>query len=247
MDASFPDLCDETRKAGTPGEIRFGVEYQASIEHLLHRLDALPESALPLHPSDYNELGLAVTYVKAAWRKWERGEVTHRLRPDTRSGRENPLTTVRRILAGTPDERQPDDPERFRFIDDLEVRSLLATEYAAVETALSNHEWKATTVLAGALVEALLLFALSPVRQEGSGQLDSPHNFESLSLGDLTELAEKARLIKQSTAAQCRLAKDFRNLIHPGRVRRLGQRCTRGTAHAAFAAVNEVVEDLSAR
>jgi hypothetical protein len=41
------------------------------------------------------------------------------------------------------------------------------------------------------------------------------------------------------------LAKDFRNLIHPGRAERLQQKATRGSAAQGVAAVSLTVEDLS--
>ena len=59
------------------------------------------------------------------------------------------------------------------------------------------------------------------------------------------EVAAELNLIGTETAMQCRLAKDYRNLIHPGRAQRLGQACNRGTALSAVAAVEHVVNDLS--
>ena len=53
-------------------------------------------------------------------------------------------------------------------------------------------------------------------------------------LGDIIEKA----------ASQARLAKDFRNLIHPGRELRTRTSCDRGAAHAAFAALHLVIRDL---
>jgi hypothetical protein len=44
---------------------------------------------------------------------------------------------------------------------------------------------------------------------------------------------------------QCRLAKDYHNLIHPGRAQRLAQVCNRGTALSAVAAVEHVVNGLT--
>ena len=43
------------------------------------------------------------------------------------------------------------------------------------------------------------------------------------------------------------LAKDFRNLIHPGRAERLQTQATRGSAGQAIAALMLVIEDLSER
>ena len=51
--------------------------------------------------------------------------------------------------------------------------------------------------------------------------------------------------IKTETVTLAFLAKGFRNLIHPGRSIRLGEKCNRGTAYTALAALEHVVNDLS--
>ena len=57
------------------------------------------------------------------------------------------------------------------------------------------------------------------------------------------EVLAYLRKITAPTADQVRLAKDFRNLLHPGGAARLGQVCDQGTAHGAFAAVQMVARD----
>jgi hypothetical protein len=52
-------------------------------------------------------------------------------------------------------------------------------------------------------------------------------------------------IIKPETITLALLAKGFRNLIHPGRSIRLGEKCNRGTAYTALAALEHVVNDLS--
>jgi hypothetical protein len=52
-------------------------------------------------------------------------------------------------------------------------------------------------------------------------------------------------VIKDETATEATLAKDFRNLIHPGRSVRLQQVCDRATALTALASVEHVIRDLS--
>ena len=52
-------------------------------------------------------------------------------------------------------------------------------------------------------------------------------------------------LIEDETAKQADLAREFRNLIHPGRSARLAKKCDRGTALSALAAVELIVRDLS--
>jgi hypothetical protein len=143
------------------------------------------------------------------------------------------------------------------FISDADFRENLCNDISAANQALSNGEWKAATVLAGATVEALLFWAL---KQQSSTEIstaisnlistsilssDPGNDIEKWSLHHLIEVANDLDTIKNTTADQARLAKNFRNLIHPGRATRLGQICDRGTALSAIAAIEHVVRDLS--
>ena len=106
-------------------------------------------------------------------------------------------------------------------------------------------------MLAGATLEALLLWR---VMQHGDAKKQSavknsqrkvnPAHPQDWHLADYIEIAHELGDIGDDTAAQARLAKNFRNLIHPGRELRNQMRCDRGTAHAAFAALNLVIVDL---
>jgi len=115
-------------------------------------------------------------------------------------------------------------------------------------------------VLAGAAVEALLLWAIQNHEQHHAGSITAvvgplcaahtltkapapnPARWE---LREYTEVAAALNLIEPETAAQARQPRNFRNLIHPGRAARLGQSCNRGTALAALAAVELVAVDLT--
>jgi hypothetical protein len=144
------------------------------------------------------------------------------------------------------------------FIEDEEWRDALRSDLAAVESALRNGEWKATTVLGGSLVEALLLWAVNChdvdakraaiARVPASVKLGRPHDPASPEGWDLIHYIEVAFAldeISEDTASQARLAKNFRNLIHPGRERVSGMRSDRGTAYSAAAAVQHDIRDLS--
>src|SRR5262249_46478719 len=72
-----------------------------------------------------------------------------------------------------------------------------------------------------------------------------PSNIERWGLHEYIEVALDLGVISAAAAGQARLAKDFRNLVHPGRAARLGMVCDRGTALTALAAVELVVRDLS--
>jgi len=101
-------------------------------------------------------------------------------------------------------------------------------------------------------VESLLLWALQQQTSSdilaAAARLNlkiSSANLEDWFLTQYMALAGELKLITAETATQCRLAKDFRNLIHPGRAQRLAQVCNRGTALSAVAAVEHVVSDLT--
>ena len=64
-------------------------------------------------------------------------------------------------------------------------------------------------------------------------------------LHQFIEVSASGKLIRAETAAIARVAKDFRNLIHPGRMQRLNQRCDRGTALTVVAAVEHVSTDFA--
>lgn len=124
---------------------------------------------------------------------------------------------------------------------------------------MHNADFKATTVLAGAAVEALLLWAIrqEPIEDRDKATRASLDNgalttkpkgdLERWGLPELIEVGGELGLISKDAVSQCRLAKDFRNLIHPGRSVRLGQVCNRATALSACAALHHVVIDLTSR
>jgi hypothetical protein len=73
---------------------------------------------------------------------------------------------------------------------------------------------------------------------------DAKGSPEAWTLAQLIEATEMRGLIKTETATQCGQARDFRNLIHPGKSQRLSVTCDRGTALAALAGAELVSRDL---
>jgi hypothetical protein len=93
------------------------------------------------------------------------------------------------------------------------------------------------TVFAGAALEALLLWALK--RAKLSETLRRP--LDELQLAELIRLAVKNGVIGQACAQQAGLARDARNLVHPGKALRSGDACNKTTA---LAAVYRVIDEL---
>ena len=164
---------------------------------------------------------------------------------------------VRNLLEQLPDEPFRPDDSALRFIDDAELQHNLGVDIAAAHRALAHGEWKAATVLAGSVIEALVLWAINEQRDEarvhqlaadlqkrGIFGMRPPTDLLKWYAHQLTEVAFSLGLLSDDTIEVVRTAKDYRNLIHPGREQRTGQRCTQGTALVAVGAVMRVIEDL---
>jgi hypothetical protein len=156
------------------------------------------------------------------------------------------VAVVRDALTKCPDENPSPATAKLAFITDGALRDSIRNDISTATSSLHNGEWKAATVLAGAAAEALLLWkiqsdpkqAYKALTKKPSGQPDD------WVLGRFIDVAEQLGFIKAATAVQARLAKDFRNFIHPGKTQRTGQACTLGTAYTALAAVDHIVRDI---
>lgn len=226
---------------------------------LLRLLDQLPNALLPRDPAEYAELienQERIRYdVGRALNQESRAVYTHG--PPQLEGKV--ILSIRRILGKCSDEMPPRQNRELLFIQDQDFRQALLTDVETCRTTLANHEWKASTVLAGSVAEALLLWAIQelPPRDVdvaagtavSNSKLSKNPNSDRTqwNLHELLEVAEVLGLVTKETASELRLAKGFRNLIHPGRQIRTGQSCDRGTALLANAAFEHVTRDLATK
>jgi hypothetical protein len=170
---------------------------------------------------------------------------------------QDPLALIRNALAQCPDESPAPSTTALAFVSDTDLRTNLRNDIGAIYRALSNGEWKATTILAGSAIEALLLWdlqnrppsevsaALTKLSTKSVFDKKVPTNLEDWALHHYIEVSAEIGRIVSGTAIEARLTKNFRNLIHPGKSQRLGQKCDRGTAYASVAALEHVVRDLT--
>ena len=165
-----------------------------------------------------------------------------------------PFIFLRDCLAECPDEFPSASTSDLAFLaNQSKVRDRLRMDMSSVEQALGNGEWKAATVLAGSVIEALLLWA---IKQQSSGSIQTAIGLipskqqpaksalDEGRLYDFVNVAKALGLISDATATLCDLARDFRNLIHPGLAISVDQECNRGTARTAAAAIDHVVSEF---
>jgi len=173
-------------------------------------------------------------------------------------GNMNPLTSIRNLLRKLPDQFPSSSTSDLLFISDMDLRNDLRMDISITNQAFSNGEWKPATIIAGSAVEALLLWslqqpnrkphiqnAINTLIQKNVLKNDPGLDIEKLVLHCLIEVSGEMNTINGNTVEQCRLAKDFRNLIHPGKSMRLGQKCNKATALTAIAALEHVINDLT--
>lgn len=124
---------------------------------------------------------------------------------------------------------------------------------SSTEEALSNGERKAATVLAGSVIEALLLDAIlkHPDPKEIEKAKDKLNGRQSQKdpewwfLPSLITVAFELKIINEQTEKGCRIAQDFRNYIHPGKGLRLNRKCDQEQAHIAYGVIFSVLKELS--
>jgi hypothetical protein len=149
---------------------------------------------------------------------------------------------IRRLFASLPDDAADPESPVLAFITPEDFREMLRRDLSSADRCFDAGDWKAATVVAGSVVEALLLWHLRKLEEKGKVV---GRDLLKMDLHELTAVAKAADCISEDTAAACDLAKKFRNLIHPGRVERLEVACDRATAHSALAAVHLVIRDLT--
>src|SRR5262249_7609942 len=176
-----------------------------------------------------------------------------------------PVAKLRDLLAKCPDEIVPRSMERLAFIEEESLRQSIGRDIDWLEELILDEQWKAATVLGGSVVEAnLLAMLLEPAneqaaRSEVAKRAAEPggvawrkdrkdpsvgKDLDDLALKQLIDLAQTLSIIKENIAHVCDGARDFRNLIHPGRERATAP-CDRGTAWAARSAVENLLAVFS--
>jgi hypothetical protein len=244
INSIFPTIPDRLNYAHAP--------YLAAI---LSLVEQIPPELITLDEDDYKIFVASIAALRSSINSWERrGNVKSSTKiPEHGSA----LAILFKCLGNCPDQGIAPSTVTLPFISDPAFEENIRMDISASNQALTNGEWKAATVLAGATVEALLLWALKQQKTNDirtaikalitSNKLDknTKTNPEKWGLHQLIEVANELDVIKSETAQQARLGKNFRNLIHPGKSIRIGQICDRGTALSAVAAIEHVVRDLT--
>lgn len=108
--------------------------------------------------------------------------------------------------------------QKFDFITDEEFRKILQNNYNEMRICHNHQAWTGVLVLAGSIVEALLVDYLTIAP-------NSPSNIDPLTitLDRAISTCKDLKIISPRNADFCSVIRSYRNLIHPGRQVRLNE------------------------
>lgn len=131
--------------------------------------------------------------------------------------------------------------ESFDFITDEDFRKSLETDFAEMKNCVEVKAWKAVHVIAGSIIEAVLidyLLAEHHVTRSEALKLD---------FGKAIALGKEKNVLSSKTFDLTSVIKEYRNLIHPGRVIRLKEKVNGNSAQVACSLVDIVMEEISSK
>ncbi len=137
---------------------------------------------------------------------------------------------------------RPDDADAglFEFITNAEFKANLLSDYRELQAGIAGGLWKAVHVLAGSIIEAILIDYLIAARHKGMSEQD----LLKWNMGQLIPAGQAEGILTAKSAQLCVVIKDYRNLIHPGRIIRLEEKVDPDGATVAMALVRMVARDI---
>jgi hypothetical protein len=258
IDKVFPWAAQAT--AAGQSVTQLGIQHAGGVAAVADVTERIPPELLVLAGDKYASMIAGLAACRAALQAWGTGDRHTYLSAVPGFDNVNAVGLVRQALAQCPDQAASATTQELSFINDPDLRASIRLDLSGANGDLAQGEWKGATVLAGSATEALLLWVLQQREKQKPGTLSTTVTAllgnktltkkpaadpEAWGLHEYVEVAGAVGVIKPETVVQCRQARFFRNLIHPGKAQRLGQKCDRGTALAALAAVEFVVRDLA--
>jgi len=132
-----------------------GPDYAGMLGQVVFMIDRVPRHLLLFGADADAEFGEAVHAIRSVLRVWEAGNHSVAVRPLVAANGLHPLVAIRRRLSELRDEAPGEAAKDLEFVRDLPLRTVLATDLSSMESLLDAGTWKAATVMAGSVTEAL--------------------------------------------------------------------------------------------
>lgn len=208
---------------------------KAQVHALLTMVNAVPAELIELSAADYLELNQCIGVLATVLPAWNLNAIGSA----PQVGGKDVVACIRRLMARCRDYLPPPEPE-LPFITDDDTRIGFEDRIQAAWTDFRANEWMGATVLAAHVLEALLLWAVKTKGAIAGAQTALDRH----TLQELIAEAARLKLITSESKQQADLARDARNLIHPGKATRSGASFSKATALTALAAVYRIAADL---
>lgn len=130
----------------------------------------------------------------------------------------------------------------FDYITSKEFRESLEADYAELRRCAENKAWKSVQVLAGSIVEALLVDYLLATKHPSRPNKDPL----KLDLAEAITICRQEKVLSDRTADLCSVVRSYRNLIHPGRMVRMEEPAPSASSSTiALGLIELITEDLT--
>ena len=131
----------------------------------------------------------------------------------------------------------------FDFMSDEAFRASLEADYHELELCMHAGAWKAVHVLAGSIIETILLDYLLATDFPKRSNL----KLANMSLFEIINVCKNEHILTNKAADLSHVIREYRNLIHPEKVRRLGEAVDENGAIVAQALVRMVVDEVGTK
>ena len=129
----------------------------------------------------------------------------------------------------------------FDYVRDIKLRENLASDYDELLKCMKIEAWKASVVLGGSILEAVIVDALLVEKEKVKDEVTK------LPFGVLIEKAHSHNLISDRVKSLSLATNDYRNLIHPGKRLRLGEDISQESAEVTFALLKLALHDIKGK
>ncbi len=129
------------------------------------------------------------------------------------------------------------------FVKDAKLRQILEADLKELQRAYDAQCLKSVVILCGAAIEAILIDAL--MQDAMVSATTRPEKLLEWGLADLIAKATQRGLIEAAAGKFSHAIRDFRNLVHPGRVVREQLSIDAEEARIAIEVLNIVCRDLA--
>jgi hypothetical protein len=129
--------------------------YKVQVHALLSMLDEVPPALIDLNAQDYPEFSQCRAVLATKLPAWNLGDIA----PANSVGGKDVIERIRRLMLKCRDQLPPPEPE-LPFIAEDDTRLGIEDRIRAAWIDFNAREWMGATILAGHVIEALLLWAL---------------------------------------------------------------------------------------